>query len=209
MNLFHPCALPGLAAVLLVGCASSDPSWTNLRNDYLKRYGSASPRHAAGEEPPPPRIKDDFSFWEDDGTGGTPRIHLDLTAQAAYFYRGEQLVGRSLISSGKEGKETPLGNFKVYYKDADHKSNLYGWILDADGNAINKNADVRKDKPPPGGKFDPSKMTWYLQFAPSIGMHAGHLPGYPASHGCVRMPEWMAEHFFHATPVGTPVKVTR
>lgn len=140
--------------------------------------------------------------------GGSPRIHLDLTAQAAYFYRGDTLVGRSRISSGKEGKETPTGKFKVFYKDADHKSNLYGWILDADGVPINKNADVRKDKPPPGGSFDFSKMTWYLQFAPSIGMHAGHLPGYPASHGCVRMPEWIAEKFFHATPIGTPVEVT-
>ena len=52
-------------------------------------------------------------------------------------------------------------------------------------------------------------MTWYNQFYPAIGMHAGDLPGYPASHGCVRMPEWMARNFFEAAPLGTPVEVVR
>jgi lipoprotein-anchoring transpeptidase ErfK/SrfK len=80
-------------------------------------------------------------------------------------------------------------------------------MVDADGNVVNNDADIFKDKVPPGGKFDPSKMTWYLQFAPAIGMHAGYLPGYPASHGCVRMPEWMAKHFYDNAPVGTPVEV--
>ena len=64
-----------------------------------------------------------------------------------------------------------------------------------------------RDRVPPGGKFDPSKMTWYLQFYTALGMHAGFLPGYAASHACVRMPEWMARHFFENAPVGTPVTV--
>jgi lipoprotein-anchoring transpeptidase ErfK/SrfK len=119
------------------------------------------------------------------------------------------LVGQSLISTGSPTHPTPVGTFKIFFKNPDHKSSVYGWIYDADGAVINKNADIRIDKVPPGGRFDNSKMTWYNQFYPAIGMHAGYLPGYPASHGCVRMPEWMARHFFEAAPLGTPVEVVR
>ncbi len=178
------------------------------RTEYLE--GLSAPSSGA----PNPRtqniaMEDTFSFWDDDGTGGPPRITLDLSEQAAYFYRGEHLVGRSLISSGDENHPTPTGSFKVLYKGPDHKSSVYGWILDAEGNVINDNADIRIHKVPKGGKFDPAKMTWYLQFYPAIGMHAGYLPGYPASHGCVRMPEWMAKNFFENASVGTPVTVRR
>src|SRR5438874_999640 len=41
-----------------------------------------------------------------------------------------------------------------------------------------------------------------------VGMHAGYLPGYPASHGCIRMPEFMAENFFKSVSVGTPISIT-
>jgi hypothetical protein len=50
-------------------------------------------------------------------------------------------------------------------------------------------------------------MRYFMQFAPGIGMHAGYLPGYPASHGCVRMPEAKAIAFFQALSFGTPVNV--
>jgi lipoprotein-anchoring transpeptidase ErfK/SrfK len=51
-------------------------------------------------------------------------------------------------------------------------------------------------------------MPYFMRIVGGIGMHAGYLPGYPASHGCIRMPEFMAENFFRSVSVGTPVTIT-
>lgn len=209
-----PCLRPfltALTALAVLGgaasCTSTDSSGGRRlgQTDYLG--GLTRPYSQAAHKPAEMAMEDTFSFWDDDGTGGPPRIKLDIGEQKAYFLRGDHLVGQALISTGSDGHPTPIGKFKIFFKNADHKSSAYGWIWDADGNVINKNADIRKDRVPPGGRFDNSKMTWYNQFYPAIGMHAGYLPGYPASHGCVRMPEWMAKHFFDAAPIGTPVEV--
>lgn len=212
----RPLLLALTSAVIMtatVSCVSTSGSGGRRhgQTDYLDGLGSPYNSTYGGDsgtgQPAQMAVEDTFSFWDDDGTGGPPRIKLDISDQKAYFMRGDHLVGQSLISTGADGHPTPIGNFKIFFKNPDHKSSAYGWILDAEGNVINKNADIRKDKVPPGGKFDPSKMTWYNQFYPAIGMHAGYLPGYPASHGCVRMPERMAKHFFDAAPIGTPVEV--
>jgi len=60
---------------------------------------------------------------------------------------------------------------------------------------------------PPGGKFIPVPMHYFMRLVGADGMHAGYLPGYPASHGCVRMPEQYAIAFFNSVSVGTPVTV--
>ena len=59
----------------------------------------------------------------------------------------------------------------------------------------------------PGEKFIPAPMHYFMRFVGADGMHAGYLPGYPASHGCVRMPEQYAIAFFNSVSVGTPVTV--
>src|SRR5438046_9083707 len=60
---------------------------------------------------------------------------------------------------------------------------------------------------PTGGKFIPAPMHYFMRFNGADGMHAGYLPGYPASHGCVRMPEQYAIALFNLVTVGTPVTV--
>ncbi len=195
-----------LAAVFPTSSCVSRSSRYRGETDYLEGLMVNRPQR---QKPAYTPMEDTFSYWDDDGTGGSPRIHIDVGEQAAFFYRGDHLVGRCHISTGDDDHPTPTGNFKVIMKDADHKSSVYGWMLDSEGNVVNDNADVRIHRIPPGGKFDPAKMTWFLQFYPAIGMHAGYLPGYPASHGCVRLPEWMARHFFENASVGTPVLVTR
>ena len=93
-------------------------------------------------------------------------------------------------------------------KSKDHESSVYGIIRDvATGQTINNDADIRVHKPGPGQEFVHAPMPYFLRFNYGIGMHAGFLPGYPASHGCVRMPEQMAAKFFEHAPVGTPVVV--
>jgi lipoprotein-anchoring transpeptidase ErfK/SrfK len=149
------------------------------------------------------------SYWNGDGVSGASSITISLGEQRAYFYKGGKLVGVSAISSGKKGFDTPVGSFEVIQKDKDHASNLYGEYVSADGEVVKRNADVTKDKAPPGATFKGAKMPFFMRFHEGAGMHAGHLPGGRASHGCVRMPRFMAEHFFHNVELGTPVKVTK
>jgi hypothetical protein len=147
------------------------------------------------------------SYWKGDGVSGAPSIVISLGDQRAYFYKGGNLVGVSAISSGKKGFDTPKGDFRVIQKDKDHASNLYGEYVGADGEVVKRNVDVTKDPAPPDTTFKGAKMPFFMRFHEGAGMHAGHLPGGRASHGCVRMPRFMAEHFFQNVESGTPVKV--
>ncbi len=147
-------------------------------------------------------------YWDGDGVQGAPSITINISDQKAYFHKGSTLVGLTPISTGKEGNNTPRGRYKVTERDVDHRSSLYGVIKDtATGQIINDDADSRKDKPGAGQVFEGAPMWNFLRFNGGIGMHTGYLPGYAASHGCVRMPEYMAKKFFQNSPLGTPVIV--
>lgn len=134
-------------------------------------------------------------------------IEIDLTNQQAYLTDHGRVILRSPICSGRPGHETPTGNFRVTDKDVNHASSFYGFF----GNPVTKqivvpDADIYK-KVPPGLEFVQAPMRYYVQFHPAIGLHAGFLPGYPDSHGCIRMPEQYAVEFFQEANVGTPVHV--
>jgi L,D-transpeptidase catalytic domain len=133
-------------------------------------------------------------------------VEIDLEEQMAYLLQNERVVFASPISSGRYGHLTQRGSFKVLEKERTHYSSMYGKIVDARGNTIVADADSDMAVPP-GGKFIPAPMHYFMRFAGADGMHAGYLPGYPASHGCVRMPEQYAIAFFNAVSVGTPVTV--
>jgi hypothetical protein len=134
------------------------------------------------------------------------RVELDLGQQTAYLIRGRQVVLESPISTGRYGHLTETGDFKVIEKERNHFSTMYGKIVDAQGNTVVTDADADM-KVPRGGKFIPAPMRYFMRFHAATGMHAGYLPGYPASHGCVRMPEQLAIEFFDKVEVGTPVHV--
>ena len=74
---------------------------------------------------------------------------------------------------------------------------------------VKENVDVRTDPKPAGTIFIGAPMPYFLRIVGGIGMHAGYLPGYPASHGCIRMPESKAKRFYEAARLGTPVTVKR
>jgi lipoprotein-anchoring transpeptidase ErfK/SrfK len=133
-------------------------------------------------------------------------VEIDLQMQTAYLIRGRQVVVESPISSGRQGHLTETGSFKILEKERDHYSSIYGKIVDANGNTIVADADVDM-RVPHGGRFIPAPMHYFMRFNEADGMHAGYLPGYPASHGCVRMPEQLAIAFFNRVDVGTPVTV--
>src|SRR4051812_3621772 len=152
---------------------------------------------------------DNVSYWDGDGAHGSPSIKISLGEQRAYFYKGGELVGVSVISTGREGHDTPTGTFKIQQKDIDHKSSLYGDYTTPGGEVVKKDIDRGKDPMPSGCVFDGARMPFFMRVTGGVGMHQGFLPGYPASHGCIRMPGRMAEIFFNNVDVGTPVTIVR
>ena len=139
-------------------------------------------------------------------SAGAYSVEIDLQEQMAYLLENGYLVLSSPISSGRAGYHTTRGSFKITQKERNHYSNLYGKIVDSRGNTIVADADSDMQVPR-GGRFVPAPMRYFMRFNGAEGMHAGHLPGYPASHGCVRLPEQNAIAFFEAVQVGTPVTV--
>jgi hypothetical protein len=106
---------------------------------------------------------------------------VSLPAQRMYVFRNGVRIGVSTVSSGKKGHATPTGIFTILQKKVRHESNIY------------KGARMPHMQ----------RLTWT-----GIAMHAGHLPGYPASHGCVRLPTDFAEKLYSVTGSGTSVIIT-
>ena len=113
-------------------------------------------------------------------TTGDTRVVVDLYKQMAFVYRAEQLIGATTISSGKKGRETPLGYWSVLFKKRMHHSR----------------------------KYDNAPMPFMQSIDDhGIAFHAGKIPGYPASHGCIRLPLKFAEKLYSLTKVGSKVVI--
>lgn len=206
MNL-RPLLASAVLAAALISCGPiplvNNDNRTGPGSGYLAGVGMSSTTPAGPVNP-----AESSKFWDGDSITGTPSIVINRTEQKAYFYKNGQLVGVTPVSTGNSKYTTPPGNFKVSQKDPDYASGTYGTIVDsATGEVINDDADSRKDKPGPGQEYVGAPMPHFLRFNHGIGMHAGHLPGYAASHGCVRLPADMARKFFENAKIGTPVIV--
>ncbi len=190
-----------LMLAALAGCATHDRRLTSSTTRYLTSGGDVVAK------PSSVGINDTVSYWDGDGVSGSPSITINLGEQKAFFYKDGRLVGVSMISSGREGYRTPPGQYKVLQKSKDHVSNLYGDYVDHGDNVMVANVGVKSDPKPLGAKFRGAPMPYFLRFHGGYGLHAGFLPGFAASHGCVRMPERMAQIFFANVSHGTPVRV--
>jgi L,D-transpeptidase catalytic domain len=146
-------------------------------------------------------------YWNGDGVHGRPEIVVYLSEQRACFYKGKRVVGESTVSTGKLGFSTPPGHYHVISKDRNHVSSEFGDYVDDSGKVVKSNIDSRNDPQPPGTHFDGARMPYCMHFNGGYAMHEGYVPRYAASHGCIRLPKGMAEHFFDASPEGTPVVV--
>ena len=187
----------GSVCLVLMSCESQEASQTQ----YLG--GVYGPGPVSGGAP-----QDNVSYWDGDDGSGKPSVKISLGEQRAYFYKSGQLVGISQLSTGREGLNTPVGHFSIIQKDLTHVSSKYGDYVDAADNVVKPNVELGKDPKPPGTHFKGAPMPYFMRIVGGVGMHAGYLPGYPASHGCIRMPEFMAENFFKSVSIGTPVSIT-
>ena len=114
------------------------------------------------------------------GGGEAIKVVVAIQQQVAHIYRGDRLVGVTTVSTGAPGHDTPVGEFKILQKEVFHRSNLYS------------------DAPMPFMQ----RLTW-----DGIALHAGELPGHPASHGCIRLPKAFAKQLFDLTETGGTVFV--
>jgi hypothetical protein len=130
---------------------------------------------------PPSALKPGEFIWSPELVPDGPLVMvISITEQRAYLYRNGLRIGVSTVSTGKKGKETPTGVFTILQKNKDHRSNIYN------------------NAPMPFMQ----RLTW-----DGIALHAGQLPGYPASHGCVRLPYEFARLLFDTTSFGMTVVV--
>ncbi len=206
MKFIIPLLLTCATAVFLSQCAPYSPAAGYVGGtQYLSGYGPPQNGLPVSKGTPHYQPK---GYWDGDGVHGPAKIRIVRSEQKAYFYKGGTLVGVSPISSGDAEHTTPAGRFRVTQKNIDHKSSLYGVIKNATtGEVVNKNADTRIHRAGPGEIFVRAPMPYFMRFNGGIGMHTGFLPGYAASHGCVRMPDHMAKKFFTHAKLGTPVIV--
>ena len=128
----------------------------------------------------PKELKPGQYLWRKGSFSGEPRVVVGLTDQMAYLYRGEDLVAVAAISSGTDDHPTPKGIFEVRLKKPMHRS----------------------------VKYDNAPMPFMQMFDQyGTALHAGHNPGYAASHGCVRLPSKFAAKLYSVTGLGTPVLI--
>ncbi len=123
----------------------------------------------------------EFTWHPERQRTGPVAIVVSLPEQRVHVYRNGIRIAVATCSTGKPGHETPTGVFVVLQKDKHHKSSTYD------------------DAPMP----NMNRLTWS-----GIALHAGNLPGYPASHGCVRLPMEFSERLFDITHLGTPVIIS-
>jgi lipoprotein-anchoring transpeptidase ErfK/SrfK len=141
-------------------------------------------------------------------TAENTHIVVSIPKQRAYLMIGEEIVADGPVSSGKRGHETPRGHFTVMEKDPNHHSSLYGDFVDRSGRVVRAGVSAHIDSAPSGTHFAGAVMKWFLRLTgEGVGMHIGILPGYPASHGCIRESVDGAKLFYDHAKVGTPVDV--
>lgn len=194
-----PFTLAAAAALLLCSCQS-----TSNGRDYLAGLGAPPP-----QAPQVLGVAEHTSYWDDDGSRGPSHIVVDLRRQVAEFWRGGHIIGVAAISSGVENRRTPAGDYKILEKDIDHVSSKYGTVEDGAGNVVNIDA-TPGSAVPPGCRYVPAPMHYFMRLSyEGVGMHQGFLPGYPASHGCIRMDRNVVPKFYENAYVGMPVRVVR
>jgi lipoprotein-anchoring transpeptidase ErfK/SrfK len=202
------------AKVLILVCAFLLTVFTCSINAQFRLFGPKQPRPT----PQPMRKASDFISRQAplkvnqsllrQATSDNTRIVVSIPKQRAYLMIGEKIVADGPISSGRRGHESPTGHLHVLEKDPNHHSSLYGDFVDGSGRVVRGGVSARIDSAPSGTHFEGAAMKWFLRLTEDgVGMHVGILPGYPASHGCIRQSVDGAKLFYDYVKVGTTVDV--
>lgn len=136
------------------------------------------------------------------------RVIISLSKQRALVMFGEQVYIDTPVSTGKTAGMTPTGSFHISEKDANHSSSIYGQFQDRQGRVVRNGVSLKIDSAPSGTHYVGAPMKWFMRLTDNgVGMHVGILPGYAASHGCVRLPADIAKLIYDKVKIGTPVTI--
>jgi len=130
-------------------------------------------------------------------------VHVSLSNSAVYVWEKDQLLFVCSANFGKEGHETPMGDFKVTNKIRNKRSGVYGfWVKDQE-------IIPGKSSEPPGRgyKYVGYPMGYWVEFKPGYGFHRGEVTPEARSHGCIRLHSHAAPTFFALVPLGAPVRI--
>ncbi len=154
----------------------------------------------------PPRINRDLeSVIQPDNS----HVIISLSKQRAYLMTGDDVYIDTPVSTGKRAGMTPTGRFTITQKHADHRSSVYGNFVDRkSGRVVRANVSTKVDSAPSGTRYVGAPMLWFCRLTNSgVGFHTGILPGYPASHGCIRLPAEIAPIVYSKVKLGTKVVI--
>lgn len=141
-------------------------------------------------------------------TPDNSRVRISLSKQRAYVYVGDEIYIDTPVSTGKRAGMTPTGTFRITQKHIDHRSSIYGDFVDRNGRVVRSGISTKTDSAPSGTRYRGAPMKYFCRLTNSgVGMHVGILPGYPASHGCIRLPAEIAPLIYAKVKLGTPVVI--
>lgn len=193
-------AFKWLAASLAISCL-----WApGARGQLFKHPVAMKPAGELLQKQAPPKLTPRVL---NEMTQDNSHVVVSISHQRAYLMVGDEVGIDTPVSTGKAGHETPTGTFSVQAKDPNHRSSEYGAFCDKDNRIVRPGVCAQIDSAPSGTHFVGAPMLWFCQFHEGIGMHVGILPGYPASHGCVRLPAEIAPLIYQKVKVGTVVEV--
>lgn len=155
-------------------------AFTPFCSAYAGVVGPAAAEPAAAAVEQAALSPGEFVWQPERSPVGEVEIVVSIALQRAYVYRGGALIGVTTVSTGRPGHRTPTGKFDILEKHARHYSSKYN------------------NAPMPFMQ----RLTW-----DGIALHAGQIPGRPASHGCVRLPLEFARNLFAVTSVGASVHI--
>jgi L,D-transpeptidase-like protein len=171
----------GLGVALMLALATPAPAAVETPEAKAEASGAAAMAGFHMEEVfGAMRPKPGQYLWRKGSFDGDPRVIVSLSEQLAYLYRGEALVAVAAISTGTDQHPTPQGIFEVRLKKPMHRSQ----------------------------KYENAPMPFMQQFDQfGTALHAGYNPGYPASHGCIRLPSEFAKRLYGVTDLGATVMI--
>ena len=139
------------------------------------------------------------------------KIEISLSEQRARIYRkdgaNKLLVIDTQISSGKPGHATGTGTYTIKEKLVAKRSTLYGTWVNSSGQTV-ASSGSSSSRPSGGARFVGAEMPYWMRINGGIGMHIGYVPDYPASHGCIRVPEAVQPLIYSKVGVGTSVTIS-
>lgn len=199
-----------LIVLVLANCATKKPvPTTDASGKFINPYPPGTYEHFTAE----PTYPKTYSVWKNEEVlsrtnAGNSSLRILTDKQRGILMNGDEIAMDYPICSGRNGYETPKGEYQISEKVVDKRSNRYGRIYDAEGDCVNSDADIMKDPVPEGGRFEGAAMRYWMRLTnDGIGHHIGPVKRYRASHGCIRGPASAVPVVHDKVKLGTKVTV--